>query len=135
MKKVQIVDEPIGDPGEIENRQEQFRAIGILRKHSDHPEKFDTEYEMHDLKPVQGEKCPYCCPDIVDLQDKIVYRLMGPIHEKRHRKLKDEIQKFVLEGNGWIVKDMWYKSMPNLFAQKRTDEKNRQAELEVLKFI
>jgi len=64
-----------------------------------------------------------------------VYRLMGPPHEKRHRKLKDEIQEFVLKGNGWRVIDMWYKFMPNLFAQKRTDEKNKQAVQEVLNAI
>lgn len=133
---VDIENEIIGDPGVSEYRQEQLHAAKIIREFiAKDPNKIVCEYEVINLDPVDFNKIDYCCPDIVDLESKTAYRLMGGIHEKKQRRMKDEIQKEVLEGNGWKVIDFWYYDMPNLFANKRTFQNNALAVQEVIDTI
>jgi len=130
------IENEIGDPGVTEFRQEQLRAAKIIRESiAQDPSQVVCEYEIHNLKPVDFNKINYCCPDIFDKLSKTVYRVMGKIHEKKIPRQKDEIQKEVLEGNGYKVIDFWYYDMPNLFARNRTSKRNRLASREVIEKI
>jgi len=119
-----------------EFRPEQLRAAKIIRESiARDPNQVVCEYEIHNLKPVDFNKINYCCPDIADKLARVVYRLNGQIHERKIQRQKDEIQKEVLEGNGWKVIDFWYYDMPNLFAKERTPLTNRLASREVIEKI
>ena len=92
------------------------------------------QYEIRNLKEVDGLKVDYCCPDIVILEPtKVAIRLNGQIHENKKRRIKDEDQRIVLEGNGWIVLDFWFYDMPNLYDSCKTSKKTTDAVFEVLK--
>ena len=92
------------------------------------------QYELRNLNEVDGLKVDYCCPDIVILEPtKVAIRLNGQIHENRQRRIKDEDQRIVLEGNGWIVLDFWFYDMPNLYDSLKTKKKTQDAVFEVLK--
>lgn len=100
-----------------ENRPEQERLYQLLffifvkrNKHFI----MQKEYVPPNLKEVEGIKPYYEKPprlDIAIIENKslkIAYRIMGQIHEKRLRRVRDENQKVLLEGNGWKVIDYWF---------------------------
>ncbi len=92
------------------------------------------QYEIRELDEVDGLTVDYCCPDIAILEPtKVAIRLNGQIHENKKRRLKDEDQRIVLEGNGWKVLDFWFYDMPNLYDQNPTKKKTEEAVFEVLK--
>ncbi len=76
------------------------------------------EYVVPKLITVDEIEPKTVIADIADLTARVIYRINGPIHEGRVRSMKDEDQKVVLEGNGWIVRDIWYYDYPRLFDNK-----------------
>lgn len=46
--------------------------------------------------------------DIAIPEIKLCFRVMGQVHESPTAKRKDWLQKAVLEGNGWMVEDVWF---------------------------
>lgn len=106
--------------GNTRNRPEQLLAKLIIEKILGY--QIESEYFVKDLKPV-GEKDFSKTNQIPTLDlaipdRKIAIRLQGPYHDELKQIRKDRIQKFVLEGNGWIVIDFVHTDMPVLF-QKR----------------
>jgi len=75
------------------------------------------EEPLGNLDKVDEIKCK-CIPDILIEDMKIVIRMMGEIHNKRKRTLKDQDQKIVLEGNGYKVMDVWYDEYPEFWNPK-----------------
>ena len=115
-----------------EYRKEQMLLAEILRNHMDNfqnPLFVRTEFVVTNLKPVHDIPSKPCKPDIAILSkeylrlpdyggnayDPIAIRLMGPPHKKPRRKIKDEDQKILLEGNGWRVIDIWEDGFPELW--------------------
>jgi hypothetical protein len=88
----------------------------------------DTEYTPRDLKDYNGisvywKKPPRIDVVVVEGPLKLAFRLMGPPHEERLRRIRDENQKELLEGNGWKVIDFWYDRHAALW---RDDPESRQ---------
>jgi hypothetical protein len=111
----------------LEYRPEQMRAADILLKLF-RGKTVKLEYEVTNLQPIDTLSCPYCCLDIAILdglsagEPGIAIRMQGAIHEKHNRRLKDDDQKHVLQGNGWKVVDFWYYDMPSLWSKKRNEK-------------
>jgi len=87
------------------------------------------EYELTRLKPIDGITKSFVKPDIAIIDEVhnqyIALRFQGPPHKKADRKMKDEDQKIVLEGNGWTVVDFWYDEMVNLWTNNKFDKATR----------
>jgi len=123
-----------------EFRPEQIRAANIIKKLLAKDQRLKLEYDVTDLLPIDAISCPYCCLDIAILNHLgsspgIAIRMQGQIHEKHNRRLKDEDQKIVLEGNGWIVVDFWYYAMPNLWNPERNEMIELNTFVEVMKKV
>jgi len=121
-----------------EFRPEQIRAANIIKKLLAKDQRLKLEYDVTDLQPIDAISCPYCCLDIAILNHLgsspgIAIRLQGEIHEKHNRRLKDDDQKFVLEGNGWIVVDFWYYKMLALWKRTRDENTELDTFVEVMK--
>ena len=111
-----------------EYRPEQMLCTKILRKMLGKKYEVLTEYPVSNLEPHGGLEVKYCQPDIViinkDRGIKIAIRLMGEIHDKPKKKIKDQDQKIILMYNGWDVFDFWYNEMPELWNQKKYSEED-----------
>ena len=79
------------------------------------------EEPLGNLDKVDEISCK-CIPDILIEDKKIVIRMMGEIHNKRKRTLKDQDQKIVLEGNGYKVVDVWYDEYPEFWNPKAFEQ-------------
>ena len=75
------------------------------------------EEPLGNLDKIDEIECK-CIPDILIEDKKIVIRMMGEIHNNSKRTLKDEDQKIVLEGNGYIVIDVWHDEYPEFWNPK-----------------
>ena len=62
------------------------------------------------LISVEGIKVTRPPPrlDIAIPELKICYRVMGQVHESSINRRKDWLQKTLLEGNDWLVIDVWH---------------------------
>jgi very-short-patch-repair endonuclease len=105
-------------------RDEQILCAKILR------ELLGEEYEVKleetvILKPFANLPVKGAIPDIVVLGKgmKIAIRMMGAIHEKPRKRIKDEDQRLVLMANGWRVMDFWYYDMVELWNPKKYTDK------------
>ncbi len=121
----------------IEYRPEQMFAGEVIRKIKPKGYEFFYEKEITDLKPIEGTKVPFCKPDIVLINEerkmKIAIRLNGSWHDRDTQRKKDFWQKFVLEGNGWIVVDFNHYEMPSLwFGNKEIWQERQKALHEIL---
>lgn len=89
--------------GEKSYRKEQFVLQELFKVYAP---KIHTEMEY----PIYMGGQLIAKPDLVDLDNKIAYRLNGESHQGL-RKIKDENQKLWLETMGWkvtdIEKDSW----------------------------
>lgn len=94
-------------------RPEQLRYYKFLNDRTDND--LALEYVVPKLVKIDEIEPKTVIADIADLTTKVIYRLNGPIHEGRLHVMKDEDQKVVLEGNGWIVIDIWYYDYTSLF--------------------
>ena len=79
------------------------------------------EEPLENLDKVDEIECR-CIPDILIEDKRVVIRMMGEIHNKSRRTLKDEDQKIVLEGNGYTVIDVWFDEYPEFWNPKAYKE-------------
>ena len=64
-----------------------------------------------ELKPtIPGPK-----PDIIIKTLKIIYRVNGLIHQTAKQRMKDDDQKFILEGNGYTIIDVNFEDREDLW--------------------
>ena len=109
--------------GNFENRPEQMLCSNMLREIFPPIYAVFTEYRVHELKEVDEIIPKIAVLDIAVIPRgkfgrKVAVRIMGKIHEGRKQQLKDEDQKALLEGNGWLVFDFWYDHIPELWTPK-----------------
>lgn len=94
-----------------------------------------AEKYINDLAPVDCIK-PTVPPPRADIYIQkfdggnypLIIRVMGGIHEGRTQKMKDEDQRVVLEGNGYLVLDIWWDDFDELW--NGTDEEAYEALVE-----
>lgn len=124
--------------GNTTDRQEQKNLEKILSfifdKYLKVPySKTLTEILVTDLREVSGIKPYVRMPPKLDVvlnltttagyPRKIGFRLMGPPHEEKIRRIRDENQKILLEGNDWVIYDFWYDRHFNIWnAHKSIDD-------------
>jgi len=105
-------------------RPEQMLCAKILREMLKDDYEVKLEFPVI-LKPFDNLDVRGAIPDIVVIgkgmksHHRIVIRLMGEIHDKPKKKIKDEDQKLVLMHNGWKVFDFNWYDMPELWNQKK----------------
>ena len=67
--------------------------------------------QVEDMKPTNPPpRLDICIPEM-----KIAIRVNGLIHQGHRQRLKDEDQKTILEGNGWIVIEVNYADREDLW--------------------
>ena len=123
----------MGEQGNTEYRREQVRCARILR------DKLGVslvrqEYVVKNLK-IDGAGAPNCILDIAIPSEKIAVRLMGKIHNKAKRELKDWYQREALIQAGWAVYDFYEDNFPNLWNPKRSHEIDMASKEEVLRAL
>lgn len=109
-----------------EYRPEQMLCAEHLRALLGDKYTVTLEKPLENLEPLEDIKMTRCIPDIMITgnNSKIVIRLMGAIHEKPKKVMKDLDQRLVLEHNGWKVVDFWYFCMPELWNPKKYTDKD-----------
>jgi len=114
-------------------RPEQYYCYQLLREIIPPEAKIEMEYLVN-LESVDGVNVKRALLDIAILfpEEKcwghenavrIAIRINGEVHEKPRQRLKDEDQKYVLEGNGWKVYDFWFNKIPEIWNKKKYTNK------------
>ena len=94
------------------------------------------EHTVRQLVEYQGIKPYPPLPPRLDVAISIIYnldpvtpqilqigfRLMGPPHEVKRRRIRDENQRILLQGNGWNIIDFWYDKDAALWNSHLTNE-------------
>jgi len=123
----------MGEQGNTEYRREQVRCARILRDKLG-VNLVKQEYVVKNLK-IDGASAPNCILDIAIPSEKIAIRLMGKIHNKKKRGIKDWYQKESLGQAKWAVYDFYEDDFPNLWNPKRSYEIDMASKEEVLKAL
>jgi len=122
--------------GEQQNtayRREQVRCARILRDRLG-VALVKQEYVIKNLK-IDGYSAPNAVLDIAIPSEKIAIRLMGEIHNKKKRSIKDWYQKEALAQAKWAVYDFYKDDFPNLWNPKRSHEVDMASKEEVLRAL
>lgn len=103
--------------GKTEYTESQLRVKDFLSQLYD----VEMEVSINGLHEVDEIK-PTIPPPRADIYIKnwcgtqsLIIRVMGYIHEMKTHKMKDEDQRIVLEGNGYLVLDIWWDDFDYLF--------------------
>lgn len=123
----------MGEQGNTEYRREQVRCARILRDRLG-VSLVRQEYVVKNLK-IDGASAPNCILDIAIPSEKIAIRLMGAIHNKKKRGIKDWYQKEALTQAKWAVYDFNENNFPNLWNPKRSYEIDMASKEEVLRAL
>jgi hypothetical protein len=111
-------------------RPEQKKLMYLLRSIASHGDKsswiLEFEYNVVDLKEYSGLAPNPEYPPILDIvlitpSKKIGFRLNGREHERNHQQVKDDNQKILLEGNGWIILDIDWDIYPVFWKRRLSD--------------
>lgn len=106
-----------------EYTKSQMRVAEFLKQFFD----IKVEHYIYGLKEID-EIMPTNPPPRADIfilgwvgsGKGLIIRVMGGIHEGSTQRMKDEDQKVVLEGNGYLVLDLWWDDFDELW--NGTDE-------------
>lgn len=114
--------------GNTEDRQEQRNLTSILsflsKGNNWH---IETETIPKNLQDVAGIRFYKQKPPRIDVtcvinDEKIGFRMMGPPHEEKIRKVRDANQKVLLEGNDWKIIDLWYDRDTDVYQSHESEE-------------